>query len=196
MKLRQLNPDLQSYCKISSVIDCEHPEIIALAHQLAKNQSSELSIAKLCFEWVRDNIKHSLDYKLNPVTCIASDVLKNKTGYCYAKAHLLAALLRANGIPAGLCYQRLSISGSGAPYCLHGLNAVYLQNFGWYRIDPRGNKENIDAQFIPPIEKLAFKTIDKLEIDFSEIWPEPLPIVVETLLNNHSYQDVYHNLPD
>lgn len=196
MKLKQLNSDLKSYCKASSIIDCQHPEIIALARKLAKNQSSEHFIAKLCFEWIRDNIKHSLDYKLNPVTCIASDVLKYKTGYCYAKAHLLAALLRANKIPTGLCYQRLSIDDNGAPYCLHGLNAVYLQDFGWYRIDPRGNKENVDAQFNPPHEQLAFKTVDKLEKDFSEIWSEPLPIVVETLQNNQSYHDVYLNLPD
>jgi len=38
---------------------------------------------------------------MNPVTCKASDVLIYGTGYCYAKSHLLAALLRANAIPAG-----------------------------------------------------------------------------------------------
>nr|WP_320193052.1 transglutaminase family protein [uncultured Desulfobacter sp.] len=67
-------------------------------------------------------------------------VLKYKTGYCYAKSHLLAALLRACNIPAGLCYQRLTIANNKAPFCLHGLNAVYLQRHGWYRIDSRGNK--------------------------------------------------------
>ncbi len=196
MKLKQLNPDLKSYCVVSAIIDYEQTEIMTLASELAINQPSETSIAKCCFEWVRDHIKHSLDNKLNPVTYIASEVLKYKTGYCYAKAHLLAALLRANNIPAGFCYQRLSIEGNGAPYCLHGLNAIYLQDFGWYRIDPRGNKENVDAQFNPPQEQLAFKTHDKLEKDFPEIWPEPLPIVIETLKNNHSYHQVYRNLPD
>lgn len=34
----------------------------------------------------------------------ASDVLKHRTGYCYSKNHLLAALLRVNKIPTGLCY--------------------------------------------------------------------------------------------
>ena len=151
---------------------------------------------QLSFEWVRDNIKHSNDFKLNPVTCTASEVLKYKTGYCYAKSHLLTALLRANNIPAGLCYQRLSIEDNGAPYCLHGLNAAYLRDFGWYRLDPRGNKKNVDAQFNPPKEQLAFLTADISEKDFPEIWPEPLPVVVETLQNHHTYYDVYLNLPD
>jgi len=39
------------------------------------------------------------------VTCSASEVLREGTGICFAKSHLLAALLRAVGIPAGLCYQ-------------------------------------------------------------------------------------------
>jgi len=94
--------------------------------------------------------------ELNPITCKASDVLAYGTGYFYAKSHLLAALLRANSIPAGLCYQRLSIFENGPPYSLHGLNAIYLKNIGWYRADARGNKEGVDAQFTPPREKLAF----------------------------------------
>ncbi len=44
---------------------------------------------------VRDNIHHSRDYKDEITTYKASDVLKYKTGWCYAKSHLWAALLRA-----------------------------------------------------------------------------------------------------
>ena len=42
------------------------------------------------------------------VTWRASDVLEQRTGICYAKAHALAALLRAEDIPTALCYQRLA----------------------------------------------------------------------------------------
>jgi hypothetical protein len=122
--------------------------------------------------------------------------LVHKTGYCYAKSHLLAALLRANGIPAGLCYQRLSIEGNGSPYCLHGLNAVYLKEFGWYRIDARGNKPGVDAQFCPPVEKLAFSANSSLEADLPEIWAEPLVDVVKILMKSKTYSEVYNNLPD
>ena len=117
------------YLRESETIDWKHPEIMLQAGLLSAGCQSVAEIAKNCFEWVRDNIRHSWDYKLNPVTWKASDVLLYKTGYCYAKSHLLGALLRANAIPAGFCYQRLSLNGDGAPYCLHGLNAVFLPEY-------------------------------------------------------------------
>jgi hypothetical protein len=122
-------------------------------------------------------------------------VLKNGTGYCYAKSHLLAALLRANKVPAGLCYQRLTIT-DGPPFCLHGLNAVYLEKFGWYRIDARGNKEGVTAEFCPPIEKLAFPIITLGEADLPEIWSEPLATIIKVLKSGKDYQDIADNLPD
>jgi len=187
---------MKKYLKSSLYIDWESPEISALAKSLSAGISDEENITKNCFEWVRDNIKHSADYKLNPVTCKASEVLKHKTGYCYAKSHLLAALLRANRIPAGLCYQRLSVEDVGAPYCLHGLNAVFLKNHGWYRIDARGNKKGINAQFSPPREKLAFPIKLNNEADLPEIWHEPLSVIVSVLEKCETFTEVYNNLPD
>lgn len=193
---RKENTDLEIYLTESEIIDWKHPEILSLAASLSADCQSTSDIAKNCFEWVRDNVRHSWDFKLNPVTCKASDVLFHKTGYCYAKSHLLAALLRANDIPAGFCYQRLSLKGDGAPYCLHGLNAVLLPEYGWYRIDPRGNKEGVNALFTPPVEQLAFSTDDKLEADLPEIWSEPLGCVVTILQKYDDYLDIYNNLPD
>lgn len=186
----------QEFLAASQYIDFDHPNVAAKAAELAKDSASPLETARRCFEFVRDQIKHSWDYQLNPVTCKASDVLRHGTGYCYAKSHLLAALLRANGIPAGLCYQRLSVGDSGAPYCLHGLNAVYLPEFGWYRIDARGNKPGVAAAFTPPVEQLAFPIREPEERDLPEIWAEPLAVIVEAL---HRYNDVLEvaaNLPD
>ena len=187
---------MKKYLESSKYIDWNNSEIKELANFLSSDLSSEKEIAKNCFEWVRDNIKHSSDYKLNPVTCKASDVLKYQTGYCYAKSHLLAALFRANKIPSGLCYQRLSVNEDGEPYCLHGLNAVYLKKYGWYRIDPRGNKGGVNAQFSPPQEKLAFPIKLEGEVDLPEIWSKPLPVVVSTLKKYKTYEEVYKNLPD
>ena len=109
---------------------------------------------------------------------------------------MLAALLRANKIPAGLCYQRLTISNDEPPFCLHGLNAVYLKQHGWYRIDARGNKEGVDAQFIPPLEQLAFPILSEGEADFPEIWSEPLTVVVGVLKRYSDFLEVANNLPD
>lgn len=187
---------LENYLAQSEVIDWQHPEILSRATVLAAGCLTEHDIAKNCFEWVRDHILHSWDFKLNPVTWKASEVLLHRTGYCYAKSHLLGALLRANGIPAGFCYQRLSLEGDGAPYCLHGLNALYLPDFGWYRVDARGNKEGIDAQFNPPIEQLAFALKGTLEADLPEIWAQPLECVVSVLRRYQDYRELYRNLPD
>lgn len=180
----------------SPYIDFQHPLVQETAQALGRSGNSQQSIAKACFEFVRDEVRHSWDHKLNPVTCRASDVLMHRTGYCYAKSHLLAALLRANGIPAGLCYQRLSVSGSGAPYCLHGLNAVYLDDLGWYRLDARGNKPGVNAQFTPPAEALAFPVHPPRERDLPEIWAEPLPQVVAVLEQYSDIWQVAQNLPD
>jgi transglutaminase-like putative cysteine protease len=184
------------YLQSTEYINWQHPTVLTKAKVLATGTSDRTEIARRCFEFIRDGIRHSWDYRLNPVTCAASQVLEHGTGYCYAKSHLLAALLRANAIPAGLCYQRLSLEGNGASYCLHGLNAVWLPDYGWYRVDPRGNKPGIDARFCPPVEKLAFSTDDKLEADLPEIWPEPLPLVVKALTTYSTVEDVYRNLPD
>jgi transglutaminase-like putative cysteine protease len=150
-------------------------------------------MARHCFEWVRDEIQHSSDFKRNPVTCRASDVLAAGTGYCYAKSHLLAALLGANRIPAGFCNQRLSIDDKGATFSLDGLNAVHLPEIGWYRVDCRGNKMGVDAQFTPPIERLAFRLTFPEERSFPEILPDPLCLVIAAL---RTRDELYKNLPD
>ncbi len=185
---------MKQYLETSDIIDWQNPKILRLAEKLSGTNIE--STAKSCFEWVRDNIFHSSDYKMNPVTCKASNVLKHKTGYCFAKSHLLAALLRANAIPAGFCYQRLSIFDNGAPYSLHGFNAVHLPEYGWYRIDARGNKEGVNAQFTPPKEQLAYSINFPEEIDCEQIFAEPLPIIVEALQTYQTWDGMLNNLPD
>jgi len=186
---------MNKFLEATEYIDWENPAILAQAKKLAEGTASSEETTRKCFEFVRDEIKHSWDYKLNPVTYKASGVLNHRTGYCYAKSHLLAALLRANNIPAGLCYQRLTITDV-PPFCLHGLNAVYIKQFGWYRLDARGNKQGVSAEFCPPIEKLAFPIATRGEADLPEIWAEPLPVVIQALKQYKTVQEVANNLPD
>ena len=167
---------MQEYLTATEIIDWQEPAVLQLAQQLAT--SDIYNTAKACFTWVRDNIYHSSDYQMNPVTCRASSVLHHKTGYCFAKSHLLAALLRANSIPTGFCYQRLSVFDNGAPYSLHGFNGIYLPDYGWYRCG--------QATFRP----------DAAEIDCSHIFAEPLPMVVKALQTYQTWDEALHNLPD
>ncbi|HEY4709777.1 MAG TPA: transglutaminase-like domain-containing protein [Candidatus Acidoferrales bacterium] len=187
---------MKRFLESTEIIDWEHPAILAKAQELSKGATDARPTPQLCFEWVRDAIQHSSDFKRNPVTCSASEVLAAGTGYCYAKSHLLAALLRATGIPAGFCYQRLSIDDTGAPFSLHGLNAIYLPSFGWYRVDCRGNKIGVDAQFTPPVERLAFRLMFPEEKNFPQILADPLPVVVNALRRHRTWDDLYQHLPD
>lgn len=202
--------ELQAYLVHSVYIDWQHPALREKAHSLANGLTELADVAKACFEYVRDEIAHSADFKRDGTTCIASDVLVQGHGYCYAKSHLLAALLRANGIPAALCYQRLTISdfpeeGEALDYCLHGLNAVYLpdimkdsgfgEHVGWYRVDPRGNKAGVNAQFTPPTEQLAFTIKSKGEADLDGLYAEPLSEVVQVLEGYDTWQEVMDHLP-
>jgi Transglutaminase-like superfamily len=187
---------VNEFLRSTDVIDWQHPAVTARARLLRADLSDPTAVARRCFEWVRDDIRHTADFGLTPVTCAASEVLEQGSGYCYAKSHLLAALLRANGFAAGLCYQRLSLDENGREFCLHGFNAVLLPRIGWYRADPRGNRPDIDAQFIPPIERLAFTARLPGELDLPEIWPDPLPVVVEALRSHATAREVGEHLPD
>lgn len=187
---------LNQYLTVTDVIDWQHPRVLDLARTLAGNVSDPVEIARRSFEWVRDEIRHSWDYSLNPVTCSASEVLEHGTGLCYAKSHLLAAVLRANGIPAGFCYQRLSRDESGAPYCLHGLNAVHLPEYGWYPIDARGNKHGVDAQFAPPVPRFAFAIQFPGEYHLPDILSDPRPDIVAALRQFSDIHELWGHLPD
>lgn len=187
---------LKRYLASSEIIDWHHPEVSAKARELACGCNDDKEMAQSCFLFVRDEIFHSWDHKMNPVTLKASDVLRHRTGFCFAKSHLFAALLRANGIPAGLCYQRLVSGEFGQPFFLHGLNAVYLKDFGWYRADARGLKPGHDTQFTPPVEALPYVARAPGEAELPEIWDEPLPFVVDVLTRYTDIGQVRRNLPD
>ncbi len=188
--------DVGHYLQRSEVMDFEDEDVLRQAHELAAGSTDPAAIAKRCFEWVRDEIKHSGDFQMDPTTCKASEVLRHGSGWCFAKSHLLAAFLRANGVPAGLCYQRLARNGRTALFTLHGLNAVHLPEYGWYRVDPRGNRPGVNAEFAPPREQLAWPIKVSGEGDLPGVYSDPLPEIV-SLLNSHAtWRGVRDNLPD
>ena len=73
---------MQKYLETSQYIDWHHPVVLEQAKLLAGEEIDKEQISKAFsrFKFVRDEIKHSFDYELNPVTCKASDVLKQGTG--------------------------------------------------------------------------------------------------------------------
>ena len=180
----------QHFLMESATVDYTHADIRKLASALFSDDPT--TTARNCFEWVRDHIEHSMDFHREEVTCTASDVLQQGTGLCTAKSHLLVALWRANQIPAGFCYQRLTLDGPNPPYCTHGFTAVWLDDHGWYRCDARGNsKSGIHCEFTPGQENLAYPTIYNGERTYPDVWAEPWPellVAMEKLQNISQYR--------
>ena len=151
-------------------------------------------IARAAFAFVRDDIAHSWDAQDRVVTLSASDVLRERTGICYAKSHLLAALLRAREIPGGFSYQRLTILDTPeSGFCIHAFNTVYLDaHRRWIRVDARGNKPGVDAQFTIEREQLAFAVRPDIgELDYRCNLPDPHPAILETLRANTDAIEMY-----
>ena len=197
--MHQFHPAPQACLGKSDIIDFHRPDIRCKAASLAAASASELELIEKTYVFVRDGIAHSIDCKGTAVTCRASDVLRVGQGLCYAKAHLLAALLRANGIATGFCYQLLGLTDERDPQrVLHGFNAVWLNELQqWRRVDARGNKAGVDAQFFPHgPEQLAFTVHPQHgEVDYPHIFADPDPGVVACLLAPVSLPQVLPLLP-
>ena len=179
---RPTSANLADYLAADDVVDHRHPLIRA---HVAKLSGDPKARAEAAFLFVRDEVEHVVDARDPRVTWRASDVLRERVGICYAKAHLLAALLRAQGIPAGFCYQRFDV--------LHGLNAVHLDG-KWSRIDPRGNRTGADGQFSLDVERLAWP-VDPArgERDLPEIHPAPARSVIDFLMTRQPGPGWYEN---
>ena len=169
-----------------------------LARQISKSGRDLQSQVDLCFRWVRDHVAHTVDAGGGPVTCTPAEVLREKTGYCYAKSQLLVALLRGLQIPAALCYQRLRREDDdpSGGMCLHGLAAAFLPEHGWVRLDPRGDRPGICTRFAPPDEHLAFPVAQPGECDLPGLYAQPLDSVLAALTQHTDWRSVLAQLPD
>ncbi|MGC3997718.1 MAG: transglutaminase family protein [Anaeromyxobacter sp.] len=190
---------MDPYLRPTDVIDWEHPVVRALGNELSASATPRADGARAeqvrrLFEWVRHRVTHTMDLGGGgPVTCSASEVATRRTSICFGKSHLLVALLRASGLRAGFCYQRLTENDR---FFLHGLTAVQLPGLGWYRLDPRGGFRGTGARFSPPNERLVYTPTSPGEWDSREVLADPLPEVVEALRAAPSLQHLAQALPD
>lgn len=199
MKLQLESNNLEDYLKaIPPVIDFEQPIIKEAIKNIESKAEGKEERARLAFQLARDEISHSFDSKKEEVTICACDVLAKKDGICFAKAHLLAALLRGMKIPAGFCYQRVLRSPKpDSGFALHGLNAIFLDEYGWFRLDPRGNKPGVDSRFSIEAEKLAYAIRPELgEVDYPSVFVEPLPSVVRAMQDSKDSKELFYKRPE
>lgn len=108
-------------------IDSDHPMVVSKA--------AALKSIEAITTFVREEISHPADTDGRNISIRASEVLNSGEGICYSQAHLLVALLRSAGFPAGLRYQLVEDA------VLHGVVAVWAPSLsatgGWLMLDPR-----------------------------------------------------------
>ena len=198
MLAQELNPvatDTSYYLAHDEIIDWRHEAIQRRSQTISAAYSGEVEKARALYNWVRDAIPHTHDAGREEVTCRASEVLAAGTGICYAKSHLLAAMLRASAIPAGFCYQTYfePLHASKDKTALHGLNAIHLSSLGkWIRVDCRGNTNGAHAEFDTESEQLAFPELNFLD---NVIYAKPLNYVVNALQTWLTCSALWPNLP-
>lgn len=189
--------DLSIFLAEHPYIDHSSPRIRAKAGELFSGIESSLERTRIAYEFVRDEIPHSFDIGSDAITARASDVLARGTGICHAKANLLAALLRRVGIPAGFCYQHITLADDDSlGYCIHCYNAVHVEG-RWIFLDARGNAGGRQALFSPGKPILAYPNRSEYDEYFWKgIYASPQMGVMRMLDAAVTRQDVIDNLQD
>ena len=188
---------MDKFLAASRYIDLDADNIQTKIYELFSDSMSSIDKARIAFEFVRDEIPHSFDCDATVITARASDVLKYRTGICHAKANLLAALLRSQGVPTGFCFQRITLADDDSMgYCVHAFNAVYVGG-KWIKLDARGNKPGVHTHFSTEEPSLAFECRPEYEEHFWKgIYAEPHLATMRALEESRHLQDVIEKLPD
>lgn len=195
--LRPESPRWQGYVEDTVTIDWQTPLVMEKARELASGCADDVAKARSVYSFVRDRIAHSVDAERDDLPCRASEVLAAGTGIGFSKSHLLAALLRAVGVPSGFCYQVLRRSPDGAETLLYGFNGVYLPSRErWILLDARGNKPGLSAEFSIEEPRLAV-TADPArgEWIYPLIWTRPAAVIVDLLSRNKSLSRIADFVP-
>ncbi len=188
---------MEAFLEASRYLDFHNAAIRQKAEALFSPAMNSVAKAKAAFAFVRDEIPHSFDCNAEHITAAASAVLTYQTGICHAKANLLAALLRGQGIPTGFCFQHITLGPDDSQgYCLHCFNAAWLAG-KWVKLDARGNTNGINAQFSLATPSLAFANRPQYdEYFYNGIFAVPDTKTMELLEQAENLQQVAAGLPD
>ncbi len=199
MKLQIIANHLSDYLQeIPPIIQFDTPLVQEKIQSIKAKAATPKERARLAFEIARDEIGHSFDTQKQKVSISGEEVLQVRDGICFAKAHLLASLCRGMDIPIGFCYQRVlkNPKDPNSGHALHGLNAIYLEDSGWFRVDPRGNKPGINSQFSVTEEQLAYPIRAAYgEIDYPYVYARPLDSVIQAMNASENVKELFDKRP-
>lgn len=155
--------DLEPYLRSTPFIDCDSPEVIAFAHSACgKNtDASQKERAIRLYYAVRDEIRYNpYDLQPSPEALKASSVIRKGSGYCVAKAIVLAAVGRQQGIPSRLGFANVrnhlstarlrEVMGTDIFY-YHGYTEFLLDG-RWVKATPAFNLSLCQRFQVKPLE--------------------------------------------
>jgi len=171
--------DLGRYLEDTITIDWQTPVMMSTAKELLVDLEEPEDRVRRLFEFVRDEIDHSLDVETDTQTC--------------------RSLLRYVGFPTGFCYARLADGNRPGRFVLHGFNAVYwISTSSWIYLDARGNREGIDTEcrFEAPWSLAYWPDLQAGERFLPFIYKRPGKRIIDLLERAPSLDAVCNNLPD
>ena len=191
--------DLGRYLEDTITVDWQTPTVMECAQELLAGLRDPEDRLRRLFSFVRDEIAHSLDRSPERATCRASEVLTEGHGLCYAKSHLLAALLRIAGLPSGFGYVRVADADRPGRFVLHGFNAVrWPATTEWILLDASGRRAGprTECRLSPPFSLAAWPDLEAGEGFFPFVYRRPGKRVIDLLERAPDFATVIRNLPD
>lgn len=157
----QSQEELKIYLKPTYFMDYDIPEVAQFAKSRCKDSDSNEQKAINLYYAVRDEIRYDpYDFKNDKLNFKASSVLRKMSGYCVAKAILLCAVARSEGIPARLGFadvknhlstNRLRSLMQDDLFVYHGYVELLLNN-KWIKVTPAFNLTLCTHFNVKPLE--------------------------------------------
>ena len=137
--------ELQPFLRPGPGIESEHAAIVAKARELAAGASDCFEVVKRLATWAHEHIGYAI-----PGGVTARGTLELGEGDCGGHSLLLAAMLRALGIPARTPMGAMYVPLYGGSFGQHMWNEVWLgDTIGWLPVDcTAGQATFIDASHI------------------------------------------------
>jgi transglutaminase-like putative cysteine protease len=167
--------ELARWLRPTRFIDSDHAEVAAYARQAVGAATDPREKAVILYYAVRDDFRYDpYRVEMSEAHFRASACIERGYGFCITKAVLLAAALRAEGVPARLGFgdvrnhlatKRLIELNNGDVFYFHGYTDVLVDG-RWVKATPAFNVELCEKFGVMPLEfdgrqDSAFHPFDK-----------------------------------
>jgi len=151
----------EEFLKPTEFVESDSPEIQAFAGKVVAGAATHREKAVKLYYAVRDGIFYD-PYRIDIAreSFKASTTLRRGYGYCVAKAILLAACLRGEGIPGKLHFadvrnhlttERLKKAMQTDTFFYHGYNDIFLDG-RWIKVTPTFNLSLCEKFKVKPLD--------------------------------------------